>query len=425
MSPRRPKIQLCWIVTLSLILFLGASGSAGARAPAWVRKQQNNRLIRRAANLYDARRRGPGDYASVNERQAIRIFNKAARRGAPTIAYDPRQPEQGIESYLKHGAAATDGAVTISRLHGGKSGAKLFKVRAGTSTSVLKIFPSVEKMLRETAAIQTIRQQRLGHLGTVRLLGVALARDARGREVGATCQSLAAGRSVDDQLLRVARATGKARAAALTRLSEMAGHVAVGLAELHNAGLSRRGLTRGEKMANDVVWLQQTWRAILDDPRFPARLKPTLNARMRRVIDGYLQERIRGTITHGDARGANFFVDDRNRVTAIDVETLMRSVYKGAGVGSFAGDVGRFMETVAIIGAENRLSAGEVRRVQGAFMTAYRGAASRALASPAGFEAATRFFRVNMACVALKADLRGAASVAGIPSFQRLLALLR
>ena len=146
---------------------------------------------------------------------------------------------------------------------------------------------------------------------------------------------------------------------------------------------------------------------------------------MKRVIDGYLKGRIKGTITHGDARGANFFVDSKNRVTAIDNETLMRSVYKGAGVGSFAGDVGRFMETVAIIGAENKLSRVEIQRVQGAFIKAYGSSASPALASPGSFEAATRFFRVNMACVALKADLRGAASATGIPSFQRLAALLR
>jgi uncharacterized protein (DUF2252 family) len=305
------------------------------------------------------------------------------------------------------------------------SGAKIFKVRTGGSSSVLKIFPTMEKMLRETTAIRTIQQQRLKHLGTVKLLGVALARDSRGREVGATLQSVAGGRSVDDQLLRVARATGRAREAELARLGQMAGHVAVGLAELHNAGVSRRWLTRGEKTANDVVWLQQTWRAILDDPRFPAQLKRTLDARMKGVVDGYLQGRIRGTITHGDARGANFFVDSRNQVTAIDNETLMRSVYKGVGVGSFAGDVGRFVETVAIIGAENRLSGAEIQRVQGAFMSAYRGAAGRALASPGGFEAAMRFFRVNMACVALKADLRHAAGVAELPSFRRLQALLR
>jgi hypothetical protein len=389
---------------------------AEAQAP----KLRSN-TIRRAANLYDTQRRGPGDFAAVNEQQAIRIFQQAAG-GVPTINYSSHKPVPGIQSYL---SKQTSRPATVKQISSGKSGAKVFFVKQGRRTSVLKIFGGVETMLREATAIQTVQNQNLKRLGTARLLGVTLARDDMGRQVGATLQSKAPGRSIDDQMASVGRAKGADRRGKTNRLAEMARHVAVGLAELHSASAGRK-LTRKDKWDNDVIWFQNTWRELKRTPRLNADLLASLDTKVQRVVDSYLRAPIRGSITHGDARGANFFVDGKNRVTMIDNETLMRSVYKGAGVGSFAGDVGRFLETAAIVGREKSLTPKEVQTVQRAFLFAYRRNGSR-LAPRPSFKAATRFFQLNMAAVALKNDLRDYPGVEPrtLPSYQRLLQLLQ
>jgi aminoglycoside phosphotransferase len=419
----RPGVTL--IVVALLLPLVGADGLARrTRRPGTPRPHPipNSRTIPLAADLYDSQRRGPGDYAAVSERQAVQIF-RSATGSAPGIRFDSRRPELGIQRYV---SSRTATPASVRQVSSGKSGARVFFVKQGRRTSVLKVFGGVETMLREAAAIQTVKRQGLEHLHTARLLGVTLATDDRGRQVGATLQSKAPGRSIDDQMSRAGQARGADREARVSRLAEMARHVAVGLAELHSKSAGRR-LTRRDKMDNDVVWFQQTWRALKRNPRLDANLLASLDAGMQRVVDSYLEAPIRGSITHGDARGANFFVDGKNRVTMIDNETLMRSVFKGAGVGSFAGDVGRFIETTAIVGREKNMTPREVSRIQRAFLFAYRRNAGEGLAPRPSFRAATRFFQVNMAAVALKNDLRDYPRVepGRLPSYQRLLQLLR
>lgn len=381
--------------------------------------------IRRAADLYDSQRRGPGDYAAVSEKQAVRIFQSAAG-GTPTINYDPRQPAPGIQSFVSKRSSRPAARISVKPVNQGKSGAKVFFVKEARSTRVLKIFGNVESMLREASAIQTIQRLKLKHLHTARLLGVTLATDGKGKQVGATLQSRARGRSIDDQMSRTGRARGETRTSEMNRLTEMTRQVAIGLADLHNAGTGRK-LTRKDKMDNDVVWFLRSWGELKRNPRLDRNLFATLNAKARGVVSNYLRAPITGTVTHGDARGANFFVDGKNRVTAIDNETVMRSVFNGVGVGSFAGDLGRFLETMAIVGREKRISPAEIRQVQRAFMSAYRKSTGSRLAINSSQRPATKFFQVNMAAVALKNDLRDypAADPKVLPSYQRLLQLLR
>lgn len=112
------------------------------------------------------------------------------------------------------------------------------------------------------------------------------------------------------------------------------------------------------------------------------------------------------TVAHGDAHGGNFGASPDGTVDVIDAETFWRSIDAGGDASvPQATDVGRFSQWLISKGADRGLSSSETHALQQAFVHVYRAVSQTAKGSRDGFNAATRFYRLNLALIVLRGEV--------------------
>ena len=345
----------------------------------------------------------------------------------PEAGIDASDPVPGIRRYLARELGLQAGALEISPIGGGLSGAHVFSVRHhGELLGIFKIFRDHNEMLRELSSLK-----RLADLELQSMKPVGITAPARHGNTGAAFMQPAQGDFVSTGISRVSAASGNAREVEMGRLCRNIDRVARAIAELHDAAASG-ALVSDSMKQSEIHWLRMRWEAISKQtpngraaPAVPENLSSSIGARLDLICDEFADARIPATMAHGDAHGGNFSVAPDGRVNVIDVETMWRSVDpSGHGIAPAATDTGRFFEWLMIEALRRGLTISEAGQIQRAFADAYHASSHMAAANAKGAAAAQRFYQVNFDTIVLRTEISKSGTAfdpAKSPALQQLL----
>lgn len=271
---------------------------------------------------------------------------------------------------------SVDGQLSLIPVAGegfkGESGfAVLLVIRPdGSRMAVLKLFRgSVEHFVAEISSLQRIAELRPNLV--VHPLAVARGECPGTEPFGVLVMSVAPGRPLDDLLFDLR--DGKAGAG--ERMQMVLARLGATLGDLHGCAPSTEAPLFPVGMhavaATRIVERCRPYTRLLQE-QFAFDLA-AISGRMQDLVEAYLRDPGPRGLIHGQANPGNFFWDEQDGLTMVDVSMFHLSMgLDGTGFGVCARDIGHFMRSFEKIAHTQRLSAGERLACRNAFLSGYQ-----------------------------------------------------